>query len=56
MTLAQRVALATLILIVDFATFALPLAACYAAWVIVRRPPSFLRLVLKLYDGAPERA
>jgi len=54
MNLSTRLALAALILVVDLATIAVPLMACYAAFVIVRRPASFLGFVLKLYDqGGP---
>jgi hypothetical protein len=55
MSLTARLALAALILVVDIATIAIPLAACYAAWVIVRRPASFLGFVLRLYGEADER-
>jgi hypothetical protein len=58
MKFSTRLALAVLIVVFDFVTFAVPLAACYAAFVIVMRPASFLGFVLRLYDegGSPAKA
>jgi len=50
MTSLGRIALASLLVIVDFVTIAIPLCALAAAYVIVVRPPSFLHWVLRLYD------
>jgi hypothetical protein len=47
--LSVRLAIAALILVLDFGMIVVPLVACYAAYVIVRRPPSFLGFVVRLY-------
>jgi hypothetical protein len=56
MKFSTRLALAALIVVVDFATVFVPLVACYAAFVIVMRPASFLGFVLRLYDEGDSRA
>jgi len=55
MTLPSRIALASLVLVVDFVTIAVPLCAIAAAYIIVMRPPRFLHLVLRLYDDNSAR-
>lgn len=50
MKFSTRLAMAVFILVFDFVTFAVPLVACYSAYVIVMRPASFLGFVLRLYD------
>jgi len=50
MTFSSRLALAIFVLVVDFATIAVPLCAILAAYVIVARPARFLYWVLRLYD------
>jgi hypothetical protein len=52
MTRTSRIALAAVVLVVDFATVAVPLCAIAAAYVIVMRPTGFLHWVLRLYDDA----
>ncbi len=52
MKLADRALIATTILAVDFVSFAVPLTALAAAWVVLVRPAWFLRLVDALY-GPP---
>lgn len=53
MPLLGRIALASLVLVVDFAMIVIPLCAIVAAYVIVMRPPVFLHWVLRLYDDNP---
>jgi hypothetical protein len=52
--LADRVLIAVTVLVVDLVTVAVPLTALVAAYVVVARPPWFLRLVESLY-GEPRR-
>ncbi|MFN2425114.1 MAG: hypothetical protein ABR587_01560 [Candidatus Binatia bacterium] len=53
MTFSSRLALASVLVIADFVAIAIPLCALGAAYVIMARPPAFLRMVLRLYDDAP---
>ncbi len=52
MKLADRALIATTILAVDLVSFAVPLTALAAAWVVLVRPAWFRRLVDALY-GPP---
>ncbi|RKT45438.1 hypothetical protein [Thiocapsa rosea] len=53
MRLAHRLVLALLIVVVDTAAFAVPLAALLLAYVLLARPPWFLNWVDRLYRGVP---
>jgi hypothetical protein len=50
---AERLVWALLIVIVDAAAFALPLAALVLAYVVIARPPWFRDWVERLYQGTP---
>jgi len=57
----QRIALALGLVAVDTLVFYLPLTSVLAAYVIIVRPPWFLRLIARLYrieagDGKEEAA
>ncbi len=52
MRLAHRLVLALLIVVVDTAAFAVPLAALMLAYVLLARPPWFRDWVERLYRGA----
>jgi hypothetical protein len=56
MTLAQRLIVAALILLIDFLAFAVPLMAIVMAYVIVARPARFLQWVLLVYDDRNKAA
>jgi hypothetical protein len=45
-----RYLLAVLIVAADAVAIVVPLAAVFAAYVVVARPPWFLRWVLRLYE------
>ncbi len=49
MSLAERVSIAAVIVIIDVAIFFLPLAAFLAAYILWMRPPWFPGLVEKVY-------
>lgn len=49
MSFAERVIIATVLVIVDVAIFFLPLAAFLAAYILLARPPWFPGLVEKIY-------
>lgn len=53
MHLAERLIWAVLIVVVDAAAFAVPLAALLIAYVLLARPPWFREWVGRLYDEAP---
>jgi len=53
MRLAERLVWALLIVIVDAAAFAVPLAALLIAYVLLARPPWFRDWVERLYREAP---
>lgn len=53
MRLSQRLFLALLIVFVDTAAFAVPLAALLLAYVLLARPPWFRDWVERLYRGDP---
>jgi len=53
MRLADRLVWAALIVIVDTAAFAVPLAALVLAYVLLARPPWFRHWVEQLYREAP---
>lgn len=53
MRLAQRLFLALLIVVVDTAAFAVPLAALLLAYVVLVRPAWFRGWVDRLYRGDP---
>jgi hypothetical protein len=53
MRLAERLVWALLIVIVDAAAFAVPLAALVVAHVVLARPAWFRDWVGRLYDWAP---
>jgi hypothetical protein len=55
MDLWKRLALATLVVIVDLIAFAVPVTAIAIAYILVARPPKFLNWVLLLY-GSPGNA
>ncbi len=49
MSLAERVAIAAVIVIIDVTIFFLPLVAVLAAYILLMRPPWFPGLVEKIY-------
>jgi hypothetical protein len=53
MRLAERLIWALLIVVVDVAAFAVPLAALLIAYVLLARPAWFRERVRRLYDEAP---
>ena len=53
MRLAERLIWALLIVIVDAAAFAVPLAALLIAYVLLARPPWFRDWVERLYHETP---
>ena len=53
MRLAQRLIWALLIVVVDVAAFAVPLAALLIAYVLLARPAWFREWVGRLYDEGP---
>jgi len=53
MRLADRLVWALLIVVVDTAAFAVPLAALLLAYVLLARPPWFRGWVEQLYREAP---
>jgi hypothetical protein len=53
MHLAERLIWAVLIVVVDAAAFAVPLAALLIAYVLLARPAWFREWVGRLYDEAP---
>jgi hypothetical protein len=53
MRLAHRLVLALLIVVVDTAAFAVPLAALLLAYVLLARPVWFRDWVERLYRGVP---
>jgi hypothetical protein len=53
MRLADRVVWALLIVVVDTATFAVPLSAFLLAYVLLARPPWFRDWVEQVYREAP---
>ena len=53
MSLAERLIWALLIVVVDAAAFAVPLAALLIAYVLLARPAWFRERVGRLYDEAP---
>ena len=53
MRLAERLVWALLIVVVDAAAFAVPLAALVVAYVVLARPAWFREWVGRLYDEAP---
>jgi hypothetical protein len=53
MRLAHRLVLALLIVVVDTAAFAVPLAALLLAYVLLARPAWFRDWVERLYRGVP---
>jgi len=53
MRLADRLAWALLVVVVDTAAFAVPLAALLLAYVLVARPPWFRDWVGQIYRNAP---
>ena len=53
MRLPDRLVLALLVVVVDTAAFAVPLAALVLAYVLLARPPWFRDLVEQLYGEAP---
>ena len=53
MRLAERLIWALLIVVVDVAAFAVPLAALLIAYVLLARPVWFRERVRRLYDEAP---
>jgi len=53
MRLTERLIWALLIVIVDAAAFAVPLAALLIAYVLLTRPPWFRDWVERLYNEAP---
>ena len=53
MRLAERLVWALLIVVVDTAAFAVPLAALLIAYVLLARPPWFRDWVEHLYREAP---
>ncbi|RKT47012.1 hypothetical protein BDD21_4560 [Thiocapsa rosea] len=53
MRLAHRLVLALLIVVVDTAAFAVPLAALLLAYVLLARPPWFRDWVDRLHRGVP---
>jgi hypothetical protein len=55
MRLAERLVWALLIVMLDTAAFALPLAALLLAYVLLARPPWFREWVERLYREAPPR-
>lgn len=57
MHIAARIALAVVIVALDFASFMVPLGALAIAWMIVARPRAALVFIAKIYEGkefAPE--
>lgn len=54
MTMSHRVLAAALVVLLDFAAFAVPLMALAVAYVLVARPPGFLRWVIRLYEDHVE--
>jgi hypothetical protein len=55
MHIALRIALAVVILIIDFVSFMVPLGSLAIAWVIVARPRWALDFIDKLYaDDGPQ--
>ena len=53
MRLVHRLVLALLIVVMDTAAFAVPLAALLLAYVLLARPPWFRDWVDRLYRGVP---
>jgi len=53
MRLADRIVWALLIVVVDTATFAVPLSAFLLAYVLLARPPWFRNWVEQVYREAP---
>jgi hypothetical protein len=53
MRLADRLVWALLLVIVDTAAFAVPLAAFLLAYVVLARPPWFRNWVEQIYREAP---
>jgi hypothetical protein len=53
MRLSDRLIWALLVVIIDTAAFAVPLAALLLAYVLVTRPPWFRDWVEQLYRDAP---
>ena len=53
MRLAERLIWALLIVIIDTAAFAVPLAALLIAYVLLARPPWFRDWVERLYHAVP---
>ena len=53
MHLAARVALAVVIVVLDFVSFMVPLGSLVLAWVIVARPRWALAFVARLYADFP---
>jgi len=49
MNVNQRLLLAASIVLVDIVVFVFPLTACFAAYLILQRPPWFREWVLNLY-------
>ena len=57
MSLAERVALAAVVVVVDALAFAVPLTGLVIAYVVIARPGWFVELVAKVYgdSGSGER-
>jgi hypothetical protein len=53
MRLAERLVWAVLVVVIDAAAFAVPLAALLIAYVLLARPPWFQDWVRRLYHEAP---
>ena len=53
MRLAERLMWALLIVVVDAAAFAVPLAALILAYVVLARPPWFRDWLERLYEARP---
>ena len=51
MSLAERVTLALVIVVLDVAVFVVPVTGLLAAWVLLARPPWFREWVERLYGS-----